>query len=138
MIRGLADFALFSAICVATAGAFWARSSAAARRRGWFCMRGKFVDGAIGARFATTTGGEPEQDIMTIGQGSKRFAAALPKSERPGLVPRTRSSHHNCRESGCELRVQSGTRIITLLVSFDSEVRFGACGKSRRTSESGH
>src|ERR1700730_14331393 len=28
------------------------------------------------------------------------------------LVPRTRSSHHNCRESDCELRVQSGTRII--------------------------
>src|SRR5690349_3675327 len=54
------------------------------------------------------------------------------------LVPRTRSSHHNCRESDCELRVQSGTRIIELLVSFDSEVRFGACGKPRRTSESGH
>jgi hypothetical protein len=54
------------------------------------------------------------------------------------LVPRTRSSHCNCRESGCELRVQSGTRIIELLVSFDSEVRFGACGKLRRTSESGH
>ena len=39
------------------------------------------------------------------------------------LVPRTRSSHHNYRESDCELRVQSGTRIIDLLVSFDSEVR---------------
>src|SRR5215471_13011227 len=54
------------------------------------------------------------------------------------LVPRTRSSHHNCRESDCELRVQSGTRIIDLLVSFDSEVRFGARGKFGRTSESGH
>jgi hypothetical protein len=54
------------------------------------------------------------------------------------LVPRTRSSHHNCRESECELRVQSGTRIIELLVSYDSEVRFGACGELRRTSESGH
>src|SRR5690349_20073038 len=54
------------------------------------------------------------------------------------LVPRTRSSHHNCRETDCELRVQSGTRIIELLVSFDSEVRYGACGKLRRTSESGH
>jgi hypothetical protein len=54
------------------------------------------------------------------------------------LVPRTRSSHHNCRESDCELRVQSGTRIIGFPVSFDSEVRFGACGKLRRTSESGH
>src|SRR5437660_1526162 len=39
------------------------------------------------------------------------------------LVPRTRSSHYNCRESGCELRVQSGTRNIKLLVSFDSEAR---------------
>src|ERR1700724_2374443 len=54
------------------------------------------------------------------------------------LVPRTRSSHHNCRESDCELRVQSGTRIIDLLVSFDSEVRLRACGKLGRTSESGH
>jgi len=27
-------------------------------------------------------------------------------------VPRTRSSHDNCRESGRELRVQSGTRIL--------------------------
>src|SRR5262249_40549694 len=44
----------------------------------------------------------------------------------------------HCRESDCELRVQSGTRIIELLVSFDSEVRFGACGILRRTSESGH
>src|ERR1700730_10141778 len=26
------------------------------------------------------------------------------------LVPRTSSSHHNCRESDYELRVQSGTR----------------------------
>src|SRR5262249_36816686 len=58
--------------------------------------------------------------------------------ERAGLVPRTRSSHHNCRESGCELRVQSGTRIIELLVPFDSEVRKRACRKMMRTSESGH
>ena len=52
------------------------------------------------------------------------------------LVPRTRNSHHNCRESGSELRVQSGTRIITLLVSFDSEVRIRACCNIERTSES--
>ena len=32
-------------------------------------------------------------------------------------------------ESGCELRVQRGTRVIMLLVSFDSEVRLRACGK---------
>src|SRR5262249_11896042 len=53
-------------------------------------------------------------------------------------VPRTRSSHCNCRESCCELRVQSGARIIELLVSYDSEVRYGARGKLMRTSESGH
>src|SRR5262249_60612087 len=45
------------------------------------------------------------------------------------LVPRTRSSHHHCRESGCELRVQSGTRIIRFLVSFDSEVRIGRAAR---------
>jgi hypothetical protein len=33
------------------------------------------------------------------------------------LVPRTRSSHASCCKSGCELRVQRGTRIIELLVS---------------------
>src|ERR1043166_6941790 len=39
------------------------------------------------------------------------------------------SSHYNSLESGCELRVQRGTRVIMLLVSFDSEVRLRACGK---------
>src|SRR5690242_15194104 len=56
-------------------------------------------------------------------------AARSPKERYthvPRLVPRTRSSHHNCRESGCELRVQSGTRIIELL-PFDSEVRKRVC-----------
>src|SRR5207302_1025547 len=61
----------------------------------------------------------------------------------PPLVPRTRSSHHNCRESGCELRVQSGTRIIKLLVSFDSEVRIGRAARlgelrNRDTSRAFH
>src|ERR1044071_3075156 len=51
MIRGLADLPLFSATCAATAEALWARSSAAARRRVWFCMRGKFVNDIV-ARFA--------------------------------------------------------------------------------------
>src|ERR1043166_7720328 len=46
------------------------------------------------------------------------------------LVPRTRSSHYNCGESDCELRVQSGTRIIGLLVSFDSEVRYARAAYS--------
>jgi glutathione S-transferase len=49
------------------------------------------------------------------------------------LVPRTRSSHHNCRESECELRVQSGTRIIALLVSYDYEVRIRGRCKVERT-----
>jgi len=56
----------------------------------------------------------------------RRTSAANPKFAR------------NCRHSDCELRVQSGTRIIELLVSFDSEVRFGTGGKLGRTSESGH
>src|SRR6202011_5089611 len=42
----------------------------------------------------------------------------------------TRSSHDNCRESDRELRVQSGTRIIELLVSFDSEVRYERAANS--------
>ena len=65
---------------------------------------------------------------------ARRPAAALLVS----LMPRTRSSHHSCRESGCELRVQSGIRIIDLLVSFDSEVRIRTCYNIGRTSESGH
>src|SRR5205807_10660579 len=56
----------------------------------------------------------------------KRGSAANPKFAQ------------HCREFGCELRVQSGTRIIGLLVSFDSEVRIRARRKVERTSESGH
>src|SRR5690349_24066990 len=74
------------------------------------------------------------RSVCTVGYGID----AKKNQRENSLVPRTRSSHHNCRESDCELRVQSGTRIIELLVSFDSEVRYGACGKLRRTSESGH
>src|SRR5262249_28185364 len=71
----------------------------------------------------------------------RHFAASSPRlpasrerwcggpASAPALVPRTRSSHHNCRESECELRVQSGTRIIGWLVSYDSEVRIGTCCK---------
>ena len=76
-----------------------------------------------------------------VTQSARRSAAidptgAAPKNARElanhntaagNLVPRTRSSHHNCRESGCELRVQRGTRIIELLVPFDSEVRKRVC-----------
>src|SRR5689334_25197611 len=58
---------------------------------------------------------------------SPRFSSDGRQVPRVPLVPRTRSSHRNCRESGCELRVQSGTRIIELLVPFDSEVRKRMC-----------
>src|SRR5262249_10391377 len=44
------------------------------------------------------------------------------------LVPRTRSSHNNRCESGCELRVQSGTRIIDLT----SALRFRSSHQSVR------
>src|SRR5262249_30751774 len=43
-----------------------------------------------------------------------------------------------CRTFRCELRVQSGTKIIELLVSFDSEVRIERAASAGRTSESGH
>src|SRR5438132_14315648 len=88
LIRGFADLALFSGTCVATAAAFWARSSAPARRRGWFCIRGRLVNDAIAARFAgpAPNRGYFEQDIMAIGHDGKRFTAALPKSKRPGQV----------------------------------------------------
>jgi hypothetical protein len=42
-------------------------------------------------------------------------AVPRPDAEREGrLVPRTRSSHYNCRGSGCELRVQSGIQPVAL------------------------
>src|ERR1700740_824063 len=54
------------------------------------------------------------------------------KALAPGLrgtsAANPKFAHHCCR-GRCELRVQSGTRIIELLVSFDSEVRLGACCK---------
>ena len=65
-------------------------------------------------------------------------SAASSRLRDSPLSAANRSSHHTCRESGCALRVQSGTRIIGLLVPFDSEVRKRACRKMMRTSESGH
>ena len=78
----------------------------------------------------------PDRLRRGIAKARVQEAGQMTSDER--LVPRTRSSHHNCRESGCELRVQSGTRIIELLVPFDSEVPKRACRKMMRTSESGH
>ena len=54
------------------------------------------------------------------------------------LVPRTRSSHNIAANAVANFGFKSGTRIIDLLVSFDSEVRTGVCRKVQRTSESGH
>ena len=73
-----------------------------------------------------------------LSEAARQLCNGAPDILTVALVARTRSSHHNCRESDCELRVQSATRIIEMLVSFDSEVRFGACGRLGRTSESGH
>lgn len=55
--------------------------------------------------------------------------AARPHPARDHLVPRTRSSHHNCCESDCELRVQSGTRIIDLLVSLRLRGKIDGAGE---------
>ncbi len=46
-----------------------------------------------------------------------------------GLVPRTRSSPNIAAGDVANFGFKSGTRIIDLLVSFDSEVRLGACCK---------
>jgi hypothetical protein len=54
------------------------------------------------------------------------------------LVPRTRSSHNIAANAVANFGFKSGTRIIDLLVSFDSEVRTRVCRKVQRTSESGH
>jgi uncharacterized protein YukJ len=69
---------------------------------------------------------------------SRRTSSAIRYPDRRRFSAANRSSHHDCRKSDCELRVQSGTRIMGLLVSFDSEVRIGPCCKLGRTSESGH
>src|ERR1043166_1898132 len=47
-------------------------------------------------------------------QSASRADAGVPHG---ALVPRTRSSHHDCCKSDCELRVQSGTSLIGFLVS---------------------
>ena len=54
------------------------------------------------------------------------------------LVPRTRSSHDIAASAVANFGFESGTRIIELLVSLDSEVRIRGCGEVLRTSESGH
>src|ERR1051325_1589780 len=76
-----------------------------------------------------------------LGRVGGRYRGFVPPA--PGVKPRRNASAANpkfaqhCGKSVCELRVQSGTRIIELLVSLDSEVRSRASRKVRRTSESG-
>jgi hypothetical protein len=67
---------------------------------------------------------EPSQLIM--GAGRRR---ALPGAALGGTSAANPKFAHHCRTYGCELRVQSGTGIIELLVSFDSEVRMRTCRK---------
>jgi hypothetical protein len=59
---------------------------------------------------------------MSVG-GSKEYSVASLVWRRE---PEVRSTFPTIER---ELRVQSGTRIIELPVSHDSEVRFGSCGK---------
>src|SRR5690242_1527545 len=74
-----------------------------------------------------TTARQVRRDI----QSSATKVGRKARGDKAGrtLVPRTRSSHYDYRESDCELRVQSGTRIIELLVSFDSEARIGRAAR---------
>ena len=62
-------------------------------------------------------------------RGTARLFQAL---ARLSHVPRTRSSQHNYREFGCELRGQSSSIITDLLAAFDR-----SCCTIGRTSESG-
>src|SRR5262245_43660154 len=84
--------------------------------------RGDFRASPRYGEFPWKTAGCAAQPIPT---GS----TATIHARHSSLVPRTRSSHDKCRESGCELRVRSGTRIIELVVSFDSEVRIGLAAR---------
>ena len=77
-------------------------------------------------------------------------SSGSPARESARWDPDTRNIHmcYWCREPEVRTTVaaspnadfgfKSGTRIINLLVSYDSEVRIGACCKLGRTSESGH
>jgi hypothetical protein len=61
-----------------------------------------------------------------------------PHVSYPTPVPRTRSSHNIAASAVANFGFKSDTRIIDLLVSFDSEVRIRVCRKVGRTSESRH
>src|SRR5262245_12843480 len=61
--------------------------------------------------------------VVTIAQVKTGRAGARSSAANPKFAS-------YCRESDCELRVQSGTRIIELLVSCDSEVRYERAANS--------
>src|ERR1043166_6517331 len=68
-------------------------------------------------------------------QSTSRADAGVPHG---ALVPRTRSSHHDCCKSDCELRVQSGTSLIGFLVFLGFRSSLRSVRQTGRTSESGH
>src|SRR5262249_7098762 len=75
--------------------------------------------------------------LLPVGVGGCRIAVQFGRRVQTygrqiaklGLVPRTRSSPGVAARSVANFGFKSGTRIIDLLVSFDSEVRLGACRK---------
>src|SRR5262249_59723718 len=68
---------------------------------------------------------------------ARRGLTSQGAARRPGAsAANPKGSHTSCGRCGCELRVQSGTRIIELLVSTDSEVRTRTCANILPTSAS--
>ena len=79
--------------------------------------------------------GASQQDEFPRVQQSQRCSERRLKGR---LVPRTRSSHDLAERAFANFGFKSGTRIMELLVSCDSEVRSRVSRKFGRTSESGH
>jgi uncharacterized membrane protein YfcA len=85
------------------------------------------ITGAIGAPIGATLLAHVDPTYLRTGFSVLLVLYSIYGLAQPAfkLVPRTRSSHHNCRESDCELRVQSGTRIIKMasVLRFRSSLR---------------
>src|ERR1700720_2382508 len=93
-------------------------SESRSSRTAWIAISSARV--AVTTRGTLKTGSDPALKHGLVVQGVIRGELA-----RLALVPRTRSSHHNCRGADFELRVQSGTRITELLMSLDFAVPKG-------------